>query len=83
VSAQGEVMACCAIAPGCGRVNCYLCTVVALLPQPLSLLDRQKQDDTNATRDGDPKLAGERKRNPIFTKRNRLGPNYVPHERRV
>jgi len=75
-------MACCAIAPGCGRASSYLCTVVAKLPQPPSSLDSHARA-TNATRDGDPKLAGERKRNPIFTKRNRLGPNYVPHERRV
>ncbi len=27
-------MACCGIAPGCGQADCYLCTVVAKLPQP-------------------------------------------------
>ena len=38
----------------------------------------------NATRDGDPKLAAERKRaNLAFQKRHRLGPNYVPSHARV
>lgn len=27
-------MACCGIAPGCGNDDCYLCTVVAKMPQP-------------------------------------------------
>lgn len=29
-------MACCGIAPGCGRYGCYLCDVVGKLPQPVA-----------------------------------------------
>jgi hypothetical protein len=40
------------------------------------------KEEANATRDGDPKLAAERKR-PLSRQSNRAGPNYVPHNRRV
>ena len=37
-----------------------------------------------STRDGDPKLAAERKRSDLaFQKRHRAGPQWVPHHRRV
>jgi hypothetical protein len=39
---------------------------------------------TNATRDGDPKLAAARERkHPMFVKRHRAGPHWIPPERRV
>ncbi len=76
-------MACCAMPGGCGRPACYLCTVVAKLPQPISH-HREAVAAKNATRDGDPSLAAERKRgNLAFRKRNRAGANWVPRERRV
>lgn len=39
--------------------------------------------DEKATRDGPPKLAGERKRRHLmFRRRYRAGPNWVPRDRR-
>ena len=37
-------MACCALPGGCGDPECYLCGVVAQLPQPISLTDARKRD---------------------------------------
>jgi hypothetical protein len=52
-------MGCCALGT-CTDPGCYLCTVVAKLPQPERA--RNEQKDANPARDGDPALAAERKR---------------------
>jgi hypothetical protein len=45
---------------------------------------RTDKPETHVARDGDPKLAGERKREPLmFQKRQRKGPLWVPPDRRV
>lgn len=66
------------------RFHCYLCYVMPLKfpDQPPPPKDHHKEGAAD-TRDGDPKLAAERKRDPVFTKRQRAGPNYVPAARRV
>jgi hypothetical protein len=75
-------MACCAMPGGCGNPDCYLCTVVANLPQPETYAEHVA--DTNAARDGTPTLAAERKRGHLaFQKRTRAGANWVPRERRI
>jgi hypothetical protein len=53
-----------------------------LFPQPVNRAEVAAAK--NATRDGDPKLAAERKSGHLaFRKRNRAGANWVPRERRV
>lgn len=61
---------------GCGDPTCYLCTVVAKLPQPETYAERRaRKKAENVARDGAPKLAGERPRgNLAFQKRHRVGP---------
>jgi hypothetical protein len=66
-----------------GGRGCRLCDVIARLPKNASVLDLQKADLANPIRDGNPKLAGERKRSAVSIKRQRQGPNYVPPNRRV
>jgi hypothetical protein len=68
---------------GCGRPDCYLCVVMpTLFAQPIDR--REAVAVKNATRDGDPTLAGERPRGSLaFRKRHRAGPQWVPRERRV
>ncbi len=78
-------MACCAMPGGCGRADCYLCTVVAKGLANATWPDYRPADHTeraserkrpvNPTRDGAPKLAAEKSRNPIFEKRRRVGPH--------
>lgn len=47
-------------------------------------LDGRAKAEDASTRDGEPKLAAARERqHPMFEKRKRQGPNYVPHSRRV
>jgi hypothetical protein len=65
-----------------GGVGCRLCDVIVLLPQPptsrraVGELEIHKREKANAARDGDPKLAGEKKRgNLAFEKRRRVGPH--------
>jgi hypothetical protein len=68
-------MGCCALGT-CVDPDCYLCAVVAKLPQPESAAEREERKAANATRDGAPTLAGERKRKNIaFRKRHREGPH--------
>jgi hypothetical protein len=65
------------------RWDCYLCYVMpGKFPQPASQQESSRRT-VAAVRDGDPKLAAERKRNPVFTKRQRAGPHYLPSARRV
>lgn len=94
-------MACCAAPGGCGKAECRLCTVIALLPETPPMCGRRctidgdtcvlaaghpvwvpcrcaatKAKAEQATRDGDPKLAGEKPRKPLaFEKRHRKGPH--------
>lgn len=63
-----------------GGRGCYLCDTIARLPQPRRSIaaadpaDERKQ--TNAARDGAPKLSGEKeRRHPMFEKRRRDGPH--------
>jgi len=63
-------MSCCAIAPGCGRSDCRLCTVIAKLPQQ-SVRDARRKGET-ATRSG---TAAVKRRDPTFTRRPRKGPH--------
>lgn len=67
-----------------GRWHCYLCYILPVLfpNQPGRHHEGRKLTEEAAKRDGDPKLAGERKR-PLSRKSNRAGPNYVPSARRV
>jgi hypothetical protein len=65
-----------------GGVGCYLCDRIATLPQPppssliAGALEIYDREHANAARDGDPKLAGEKKRgNLAFEKRRRVGPH--------
>lgn len=80
-------MAGCASLGGCdhsqsnGGAGCHLCDVIAKLPQPR--FRETIRAGEKATRDGDPKLAAERKRgNLMFRKRQRAGALWVPRERR-
>lgn len=68
---------------GCGRPDCYICVVMPTkFAQPQTYTERAAEK--NATRDGDPKLAAERKRgNLAFQKRTRAGASWVPRDRRV
>lgn len=70
-----------------GRWHCYLCYLMPkLFPQPEpkspAMQEGKPIAEEAAKRDGDPKLAAERKR-PLARKSNRAGPNWVPHDRRV
>ncbi len=68
-----------------GGEGCYLCDVIATLPQPTrrgGLVDASADDpadekpQANAARDGDPTLAGAReRRHPMWEKRRRQGPH--------
>lgn len=77
----------CAAPNGCDDPACVLCNTAASMKRE----DRDAADDdvrpseeANAERDGDPKLAAERKRgNKAFRPSNRQGPNYVPRHARV
>lgn len=52
--------------------------------RPPCQTDQERKVEANPLRDGDPKLAAERKRgNPAFQKRQRAGPNWIPHNRRA
>lgn len=69
-----------------GRWHCYLCYIMpTLFDQPArSGATPEGKPQENPTRDGDPKLAAERKRGDLaFTKRSRAGPMWIPRERRV
>jgi hypothetical protein len=69
-------VSCCAVGT-CENPACYLCLTVAKLPQP-RFKGRDGRDGEKATRDGQPKLAGERKRKDImFRKLHRDGPHRV------
>jgi hypothetical protein len=59
-----------------GRYQCYLCYVLPIrFPKQPVIADRQRAS-LNPTRDGEPKLAGERQRqNLAFVKRRRVGPH--------
>lgn len=64
---------------GCDDAACVLCNTVASIE-----VEDAIRADAKATRDGDAKLAGERKRGTLaFQKRHREGPNYVPRNQRV
>jgi hypothetical protein len=73
----------CASLGGCedsaanGGSGCYLCDVIAKLPQPKSAIELMNdREQKNAARDGAPKLSGEKKRgNLAFQKRRRVGPH--------
>lgn len=71
----------------CGRPigKDLLCELVEGHPSWVACRNASTQKKAeNETRDGDPKLAAERKRgNLAFQKRNRQGPNYVPSNARV
>ncbi len=65
-----------------GGGGCDLCDRVAHLPQPpasrrvVGELEIHEREHTNAARDGDPKLSGEKDRgNLAFQKRRRVGPH--------
>jgi hypothetical protein len=63
-----------------GGAGCYLCDTIAHLEQPAArqaaAAEVREAEKTNAARDGDPKLAGEKKRgNLAFEKRRRVGPH--------
>lgn len=66
-----------------GGRGCYLCDVIAKLPQPkparlvaAAAADVHEREHTNAARDGVPKLSGEKtRRHPMFEKRHRDGPH--------
>jgi hypothetical protein len=67
-----------------GLYQCYMCYVMPekFPNQPASL--KERAEAKNATRDGDPSLAAERKRgNLAFRKRTRAGANWVPRDKRV
>jgi hypothetical protein len=52
--------------------------------RPPCKFEGREKAEANPERDGDPKLAAARERgNLAFQKRNRAGPNYIPHNRRV
>jgi hypothetical protein len=67
----------CADSTANGGAGCYLCDVVAKLPQPKTALDLiSDREQKNATRGGAEKLSGERTRGNIaFRKRHRQGPH--------
>jgi hypothetical protein len=69
----------------CGRnVDGDPCALVKGHPSWVRCRTRKGAKAEKATRDGDPKLAGERTRgNLAFRKRQRAGPNWIPHDRRV
>lgn len=58
------------------------CELVKGHPPSVACRPGREAKAEQALRDGDPKLAAERKR-PLARKSNRMGPNYVPHNRRV
>ena len=72
-----------------GGRGCYLCDTIAELPQPHARAaaglapdvaavdaDVHEREHKNATRDGAPKLSGEKERqHPMFEKRRRDGPH--------
>jgi hypothetical protein len=66
-----------------GGAGCYLCDVIAKLPQPArrgglvdAAADVNERETANPERDGAPKLSGERKRgNLAFERRHRVGPH--------
>ena len=62
-----------------GGAGCYLCDVIAALPQPGARRQLEAADvkpQANAARDGDPKLAGAKeRRHPMYEKRRRQGPH--------
>lgn len=43
-------MACCAMPGGCGNPTCYLCTVIAKLPQQIEL-KKQAKEKANKAKD--------------------------------
>jgi hypothetical protein len=64
---------------GCDDPGCSLCASAESIA-----VEEGIRSDAKATRDGQPKLAGERGRSNIaFRKRHREGPNYVPRNARV
>ena len=53
-----------------------MCDVVAMLPQQRTMDVLREQERKNASRDGAPKLSGEKTRgNLAFQKRKRVGPH--------
>lgn len=67
---------------GCDDAACVLCNTVASIAREDN--DVRLTEEANAARDGDPKLAAERKRgNKAFRASHREGPNYVPRNARV
>jgi hypothetical protein len=68
---------------GCDDAACVLCANVASIDRDDDA-DVRLTEASNADRDGDPKLAAERKRgNKAFRPSHRAGPNYVPRNARV
>lgn len=72
--------------------SCYMCYVMpALFPQPVNLKKQAaieaailEERTDNPNQDGEPKLAAARERqHPMFVKRQRAGPLWVPPDRRV
>lgn len=59
------------------------CELVKGHPPAVHCRPGREAKTEQALREGDPRLAAERKRNPTFTKRQRAGPNWVPPARRV
>lgn len=60
------------------------CRFVKDHPGPCKSKAQGRSKTENVSRDGDPKLAGERPRqHPAFVKRRRAGPHWIPHDRRV
>lgn len=69
----------CASPNGCDDSACSMCNAAES-----AAVEEAIRKDAKATRDGAPKLAGERERGDLaFRKRHRDGPNYVPRNQRV